>query len=246
MKKILICTLFFLVSQPLFATSIVVLITADYIVIGADSRRIIIDAERNSTSYQTVCKIRNVNNYYYAAAGFIASASTSFSADTIINQHLKHQKNIEKALRLIRKDLKKALQKELAFQKNNHPRQYKKTLEMKSHILEVVVLSMHNKVPQAHIIGFELVNEEKMTIKDYAAKRSAEHAQKENQFFFLGEYSGMEKYLTTKNETTDPVLLVNQLIISQSLITPSSVGAPVSLIKFGASKVEWIRNSCEN
>ena len=246
MKKILICALFFIVSRPLFATSIVVLITADYIVIGADSRRMIIDAERNSITYQTVCKIRNVDSYYYAAAGFIASATTSFSADSIINRHLKQQKKIDKALRLIRKDLKKALQKELVNQKTDQPKQYKRTLEMKSHILEVVVLSMNNGVPQAHIIGFELENEETMTIKDYVAKRSAEHAQKENQFFFLGEYSGMEKYLNTKNETADPVLLVNQLIITQSLITPSSVGAPVSLIKFGASKVEWIRNSCEN
>ena len=246
MKKTLLFLFVSIVSQPLLATSIVVLITPHYIIIGADSKRMIIDAENNFTSIQTVCKIRSVNNYCYAAAGFTASGATFYSADSIIQFHLKAQKQIEKALRLIKRDIAKALKKELLFQKNNQPKQYKKTMEMQRHILEIVILSMDNAILQAHILGFEMADEEKTTIKAYTAKSTNAKINRENQFFFLGEYSGMEKYLNAKHENTDPVWLVNQLILSQSKITPSSVGAPVSLVKFTNNGMEWLNNLCDN
>lgn len=246
MKKLFICILLFVSAQPILATSIVVLITPGYIVIGADSKRMIIDAEKNLVVNQTVCKIRSVNNYCYAAAGFVASASTSYSADSIVQYHLSSQPNVEKALRLIQRDVKKALQKELSYQRNSQPKQYKKTMEMKDHLLEVVVLSMNHQTPQAHVIGFELVNEEKAIIKSYTSKRTGKNAKAENQFYFLGEYSGMEKYLNARQQTSDPIALVNQLIVSQSKITPSSVGAPVALVKYNSDGVEWINNLCRN
>ena len=246
MKKFLVCILLFLSAQPLWATSIVVLITPGYIVIGADSKRMIIDAEKNLVVNQTVCKIRSVANYCFAAAGFVASASTSFSADSVIQYHLKHQSNVEKALRFIKRDLKNALQKELVYQKKAQPRQYKKTMELKDHLLEVVVLSMNHQTPQAHVIGFELTNDEKTIVKAYTSKRTGQNAKAENQFYFLGEYSGMEKYLNNTHQTTDPVALVNQLILSQSKITLSSVGTPVALVKYNSEGVKWINNLCSN
>lgn len=244
MKKLLFGCLLIFINQPLFATSIVVLITQNYIIIGADSKRMIIDAEKDFTTNQTVCKIRRVGNYCYAAAGLVASASTSFSTDSIINYHLKHQKNFDKALKAIQKDITTALQRELQVQKEKHPAQYHKTLEMKANLLEVVILSINNQVPQAHILGFELTDEKNTTIKTYTAVSSGNNAHHGKQFFFLGEYSGMEKYLNTMPSQSDPVKLVNQLILSQSQITPSSVGAPVSLVKFSTQGMEWINNSC--
>jgi len=244
MKKLFFAAFFFLLSHTLLATSIVVLITPGYIVIGADSKRMIIDAENNIVVNQTVCKIRTVNKYCFAAAGFVASASTSFSADSIVQYHLQKHTKVEKALRHIQRDLKKALQKELAYQKKYQPKQYKKTLEMKHNLLEVVLLSIDEKTPQAHVVGFELADETKTIVKAYSSKRSSQNATEQNQFYFLGEYSGMEKYLNTTEQTADPVLLVNQLILSQSKITPSSVGAPVSLVKFNSNGVQWINNLC--
>lgn len=246
MKKFLVCILLFLAAQPLLATSIVVLITPGYIVIGADSKRMIIDAEKNLVVNQTVCKIRSVANYCFAAAGFVASASTSFSADSVVQHHLKSNANVEKALRFIKRDLRNALEKELAYQKKTQPRQYKKTMELKDHLLEVVILSMNHQTPQAHVIGFELANEEKTIVKAYTSKRTGKNANTENQFYFLGEYSGMEKYLNDTHQATDPIALVNQLILSQSKITPTSVGAPIALVKYNSDGVKWINSLCSN
>lgn len=106
-------------------------------------------------------------------------------------------------------------------------------------------MSLKGNKPQAHILGFELADGGKNIIKDYTASCTGNCAKNENQFFFLGEYSGMEKYLNRGQTETDPVKLVNQLILSQSKITPSSVGAPVSLVKFNNNGVEWINNLCD-
>lgn len=244
MKKLLLICVLFLLTQPLFATSIVVLITSNYIIIGADSKRMIIDAEKNYTVIETVCKIRVVNNYCYAAAGLVASEATGFSSDKLIRQQLAKSSSINKAIRSIQRDIAKALQKELQFQQKHQPKQFLKTMESGHHLLEVVVVKMVNNQPQAYVIGFEIGNKQTLEISSYSKNCGAPCITGGPQLLLLGEYSGMEKYLEVPRDSDDPALFINQLIISQATITPRSVGAPVSMVKLNASGVEWLNQQC--
>ena len=245
MRKIIFIWVFFLITQPLLATSIVVLISSNYIIIGADSKRMIIDAETNITVNETVCKIKMWNNYCFAQAGLVASNSTGFSAEKIINDELAKTTSINKAVRQIQKSIGQALEKELVYQKMFQPKQYLKSLESSDHLLEIVLLRVVNNQPQAHIIGFEFKNEKKIKVSSYTTNCGAACTTSGTKLVFLGEYSGMEKYLNAPDVNKDPVALVNQLILSQSKITPRSVGAPISLAKINGSGMEWIKQQCE-
>lgn len=241
MKRFILYTLLFLLAQPLFATSIVVLITPDYILLGADSKRMIIDYNANTTINQSVCKIQKAGKYCYALAGLVASRNTSFSADSIVAKYLNTPGSKEQAIAKIKTAIKKALRKEFLYQQQNDPASFKKAIEAKEHILEVVILSVCNNAPQAQIIGFQLTDEKTIEVKEYAASCPGDCPVQQPQFYFLGEYSGMEKYLKEKGAPADPVSLVEQLIINQSKATPGYVSAPVSIVRYTAKGMEWLK-----
>lgn len=239
MKRLLLHIVLSLLALPVCATSIV--ITPDYILMGADSKRMIIDEKARLTVSESVCKIRNVNSYCYALAGFVASRSTFFSADSIVALHLKNTSDYNKAIKKITGDIRKALQKEFAFQKKYNPDVFLKMAATKEHILEVAILSVRNNKPFAQIIGFQLTDEDKIEVKDYTATCPGDCPEEQSQFYLLGDYSGIEKYLEEKKSVADPVSLVEQLITLQSHTTPNSVGTPVNMIRYTPGGVEWIR-----
>ena len=241
MKRFFFYALFLLLAPISRATSIVILVTPDYILMGADSKRMIIDNNSNRTVNQSVCKIRNVGPYCYALAGFVASRSTFFSADSIVQHYLNKADSYEKAIASITKAVKKGLRKELRYQRKHQPKSFKKMVDSKEHLLEIAILSVQENAPHVQIIGFELSNEKKIEVKDYTAKCPGDCPEKKTQFYLLGEYSGIEKYLDQETDPSDPVALIKDLITIQSHTTPSSVGAPINMVRYTTSGVEWIK-----
>lgn len=241
MKRFFLYIIMFLLVQPALATSIVILITPHYILMGADSKRMIIDDASNKTINESVCKIRNVGTYCYALAGFVASRSTFFSADSIVYNQLKSTKNFTASVIAIKREMKNALRKELQFQRKHMPQSFKKMIASKEHILEIAILSVQNNVPHVQIIGFQLTNEEKIIVKDYAASCPGDCPDQQTQFYFLGEYSEMEKFLDSRTKSSDHVSLIEQLITVQSNETPSSVGAPINMVRFTTGGMEWLK-----
>jgi hypothetical protein len=240
MKRLLLYTLLFLLAQPLFATSIVILVTPYYVVMGTDSRRTILDVNANVLEKVTACKINKIGNYCYALAGMVASRTT-FSAHKIINKELRRTKDYNRAVARIKNEIKKALHKEFLYQKQFQPELYKKSVASKQNILEVALLSMRDKKPQVQIIGFEFTDENEIEVKDYTEICPGDCPPQQSQFYFLGDYSGIEKYFDSKPKVSDPVSFVEKLIRIQSQTTPSSVAAPINIVKFSSSGVEWIK-----
>lgn len=240
MKRFLLYILLFLLSQPLFATSIVILVTPYYVVMGTDSRRTILDENANVSEKISVCKINRVGNYCYALAGLVASR-TSFSAHKIINKELRKARDYNRAVTNIKKEISKALHKEFLYQKQFQPELFKKSVAAKQNILEVALLSMKDKKPQVQIIGFEFTDENEIDVKDYTEVCPGDCPAQQSQFYFLGDYSGIEKYFDTHPKVADPVSFVEELIQIQSQTTPGSVASPVNIVKFSSQGVEWIK-----
>lgn len=241
MKHFFVYLLFFLLVPSVYATSIVILVTPDYILMAADSRRTFLDAQSNVTSRQSVCKIRKAGDYCFALTGLVASEATNYSADSIVSKYLKNTTNYDSTINSITTDIKKALQKEFIHQQKHQPKAFQKTKASKSHLLEMVILSIQNNKPRLQIIGFELSDEEQIHITDYTASCPGDCPAVQNQFYFLGEYKGIEKYLSTEQRPAHPETLLEQLITVQSQTTPQSVGTPINMVKLTADGLEWIK-----
>lgn len=241
MKKSILYAILLLLAQPLLATSIVVFITPQYILLAADSCRTILNKDAEVVQKQTVRKIQKSGGYCYAIAGLVASQPTGFSADSIVRTHLATTTDGTQAAQKITEGIKEALCREISYQKKHLPMSYQKTLASKDHILEIVILSVHNGAPQAKIIGFELADAENIIVSAYSSSCPGDCPPQKGQFYFLGDYAGMEQYLGSKPNTANPVTLIEQLIIEQAKVTPGTVAAPVSMVRFSAAGIEWLK-----
>lgn len=240
MKRILLYITLLVFTQPAWATSIVILITPEYIIIGSDSKRLLLNASAQVAAEQSVCKIRSAGKYCYAFAGFTAASATSFSADSIVAMHLRNATNYQQAIEDIKKDIQAALYKELAYEKKAQPEAFSKLKTGGSPLLEVAILSLQDGAPQMQILGFGLGKGKKLHISSYQSSCPGDCPQQQ-QVYFMGSYNSMEQYLGKQKAIADPAALVEQLIKEQAKATPSSVGAPVHLAKYSAAGIEWIK-----
>lgn len=241
MKKLLLYLTFCFLAQSALATSIVILVTSQYILIGSDSKRLLLDAQAKVTEEKNVCKIQSAGSYCFAMAGFTMASATSFSADQIIARNLKNAPSYNKAILNIKTEIRKALEKELRHQQTHCPASFRQLTASKEPLLEIVVLSARQGSPQMELIGFQLDKNNRIQVGSYTSRCPGDCPQQQQQFYFMGSYQTMERYLGTQRGVRDPVGLVENLILEQSKATPSSVGAPVHLAKYTAKGIEWIK-----
>jgi hypothetical protein len=241
MNKIFTTLLLALCAQVATATSIVIVVTPKYILIGADSKRIFLDNDGNVNSEKTVCKIRSAGTYCFAMAGFTTASGTSFAADSIVSRHLKMTSNYKAAISNIKTDIRNALVKELRFQRLHQPAAFRQLATVKDPLLEVVILSMHNGAPRMEIIGFQLTYNNDVQVASYATLCPGDCPGQQQQVYFLGSYQIMEQQLAAQRYVNDPSVMVENLIRNQSKATPSSVGEPVRIARYSAIGMEWVK-----
>lgn len=238
MKKLLLLLLPFFIVPAASATAIVVLVTPQYILIGADSKRQLLNGSAQVTAFTSVEKIKSVGSYCYAMAGITASSYNSFSADAIVSRHLSkapYQKAVEK----IKAEIKTALLKEMRFRQAGS-QQLTSFPHSNDPLLEIVILRSVNGTPQAEILGFQLDNNDNIQVGSYTTRCPGDCPQQQ-QFYFMGAYGEMESQLYTRRGVQDPALLVEQLISAQSKATPSAVGGQIHLAMYTAKGLERIK-----
>ncbi|RPD46055.1 hypothetical protein [Paracnuella aquatica] len=241
MKKLICSILFYLTAHVAAATAIVVIVTPQYILLGTDSKRQVLDANAVVQANQQVCKIQNVGGYYFALAGFTSSQASGYSASQIVAKQLQQAASYETAISNIKQELKNILAKELKQRQQQQPAAFAQLLSTDEPLLELVVLRLQNGVPQMEIIGFEKGAGSQVAVGSYTSRCPGDCPPGSQQIYFMGSYSGMEHFLAQQRPFTEPAMLVKQLIMEQAKVTPSSVGAPVNMVRFSADGTEWIK-----
>lgn len=240
-KKLCTILLFSLLAHVAAATAIVIVVTPQYILIGADSKRQWLDGNAVVQSEQEVCKIQRAGNYCFAIAGYTSSQATGFSAEKIIAYHLQHAASYETAMQRIKEEIKTKLTKEIRYQQQRQPQTFAQITNAKEALLEVVVLSMKEGIPQMEIIGFETSGEAEIAVGSYTARCPGDCPEGSQQLYFMGSYDGMEQYLAKRQlPIAAPESLVKTLIMEQAKVTPRTVGAPINMIRFSANGMEWL------
>lgn len=241
MKKLLCFILLYLTAQVAAATAIVIIVTPQFILLGTDSKRQLLDANAVVQSNEQVCKIQTVGTYCFALAGFTSAQGTNYSASEIVARHLQKADRYQTAIQGIKSELKNILAKELRYRQQQQPAAFAQLTSAKEPLLELVVLRMQNGQPQMEIIGFEKGDGSQVAVGSYTARCPGDCPQGSQQIYFMGSYGGMEQFLAQQRPFTEPGTLVQQLILEQAKTTPSSVGAPVHMVRFSAGGTEWIK-----
>jgi hypothetical protein len=233
MKKIILSVLFCCLINLLPATTIVIYITPDFVIMAADSKGVYTNAKTYRATSRVVSKIYKSGNVYFSVAGLTSNPTHSFDVGKIADTKLRGSADLKAAIDTIKAELTKALLAYLTRQKKTNYRLFRNNMEADAYIIE-------NNRPYAHILGFKVKDDAKLSIsvdEDFYATSSSRDA-----VYYLGKSGAINSYMNSiTSNNLKPAAFVDKLVNLQITKTPNHVGGPVDIIRMTPTSTEWIR-----
>lgn len=223
------------------ATTIVIIVTPQSVILGADSRGSFYDYVTLKEEKKSVTKIYKTDEYYFAIAGLTNNPNTSFDVSKIINQYLKSQKDILVAIDSIKSNLSRLLKLELQNQKKKNDDIFLRTIETSNIVLSFGIIGVHNSKPFAHLIGFQIQDTSTLNIKvlEDSCPGNCPNGIK---VFWMGQADAISKYMQQPDShNLSPLILVDKLINLEIQDKPQYVGEPVDIVEITIEKTIWHR-----
>lgn len=240
MKKLLLLYWFVCLPVLLFATTIIIYITPDFVIMATDSKAVYTNAKNYRQTTATVSKIYKRGNVYFSLAGLVSNNNRSFNLAEIINGNLAHASDLVAAIEQIKAAVKEVLLAYLNNQKKNNPSLYKKNITGDKYITSIGIVTIKNNRPYTHLIGFTLADTGRLKIKtdeevyDTNVDRDA--------VYYLGTSDEINRYINSiKRNNSEPVKFVEELMNMQIAKTPALVSAPIDILKLTPNQTTWIK-----
>jgi hypothetical protein len=239
MKRILLCVLLCSLFLPLPATTIIIYITPQFVIMAADSRGVYTNAKTYEKTSSIVSKIYKTGNIYFSLAGLTSNSTQSLDIAKTVNDNLSNS-NITLAIGEMKVAVQKVLLAYLNNQKKNNPVLFKNNIEGERYITSVGIVTLKNNKPYSHIIGFRVLDENalKVTTEEEVYASDA----KRDAVYYLGTSGEINRYMNTiTSNNMRPVPFVEKLMNLQINKTPDLTAAPVDILKITPSKTVWIK-----
>jgi hypothetical protein len=223
------------------ATTIVVIVAPDAIVIGADSKGSFIDQFSMKESKRQVCKIYQCGNYYYVVAGFTNNPVTKLDIGDIIGTYLKNENPISNQnLVNLKNEIKTSLINEINYQKSTDSSLILRTLGSDNGLVSFGILGIKESKPFGHFFSFTYSPEDILIKEDFCPG----NCPNDTKVFWLGESKAIEKYTSNQentNKTFNRIELVKHLIKLEIQDKPETVGEPIDILVISKENTYWVQ-----
>ncbi|MDQ3290375.1 MAG: hypothetical protein M3Q05_03695, partial [Bacteroidota bacterium] len=165
MKRAVLSLFLILIYTSIYASTIVIYITPEFVVLAADSKGVYTNAKTFKKETRTVPKIFKTGDYYFSLTGVVSNTTRSFDVGKVINNRLKNEADLSKAITQIKEEVANSLKLYLSYNKKHNPSLFKKDLELGNYITSIGIIGIKNNKPYAHILGFKIINTASLDIK---------------------------------------------------------------------------------
>jgi hypothetical protein len=225
-------------------TTAFLFITPDSILIAADSKQI--KFENNTIiSTDTVCKIREKENIFYAIAGIIESANPNISLEKVIYDIKFHGNNFESKVLEIKKTIRPFIIELAKGMRKSQPKLFNE-MSKSGQFVSLILASFENKKPMGALLVYKInsVDSPNFDIIDSAfIKRDIPSFVNIGKTDALSILRKSEGNFSKKFKSTEELL--NGLIELQSQLTPNDVGMPADIIKITLNKSIWVQKTAK-
>jgi hypothetical protein len=226
-------------AKVLPATTIVIYITPDFVIMAADSKGVFTNAKTNKQSVESVSKIYKSGNRYFSVAGLALNTTRSLNIAAIANERLSHTSNLETAIDQLKLDIKEALLTYLSNQKKNNPTLYRNNLSEK-YVTSIGLVTIQNNRPYTHLIGFAA--SDKGQLKISVEEEVYKGANSKDAVYYLGTSGEINRYMNSiQTNKYEPVEFVERLMNLQIDKTPQLVAGPVDILKLTNRRATWVK-----
>jgi hypothetical protein len=238
----------FLFSQRVSAqTTIVAIRASNGIIIASDSlQKIIIpgpDAPAKSIR-QSVCKIYQLGNIFYAASGLLSNPKTGFDVDKVIAESFQKDADIADNASRFEKEIQKSLKEALENVKIESPNYFEQSI-YSGDIVQILIAGIENNVPILVVLGFTVVSSLHEPVRIETSKGGCKGYTCEQELFLIaaGKHDALDRYVYNNPNIWNTSLInaARRLVELEIADKPEDVGPPVDILFIGLSQIQWIQ-----
>lgn len=224
-----------------FATTIVFVRTANFIVIAADSKATF----RGGTVPSAVCKIYRAGDFYFAIGGLEHDGARAFYVKDLVADGIKSASRFEMRVAEAQQEISARFLVEMKRLQAEDLDTFKYTSRDPGPQLSVAFIHMENGVPLFAIRGFEYHDRPSPAVEISRFDCPGEDCSDGLRIEYMGKQNAIKAYFPNHvGETIDPVVLARNLVELEIEDEPSSVGPPIAILRLDTSGATWISNGC--
>jgi hypothetical protein len=224
-----------------FATTIVVIRTAKFILIAADSKP---TWRGGPPGAPVVCKIYRSGDFYFAIGGIEHDGARSFYVKDLVADGFKSASNFEARVANAQRGISDRFLVEMKRLQAEDPDSFKFTTADPGPQLSVAFAQMESGVPLFAVRGFEYHSAPRPRVESSQLDCPGVECPA-GRIEFMGKHRAIDAYAAGHDVwRMDPVVLARTLVELEIQDEPSSVGPPIAILKIDSSGPTWISNEC--
>lgn len=229
---------FCLVPASAFATTIIAVRTAEFVIIATDSKATYL----GQAGPPTVCKIYNNGRLYFAAAGLDHDARRNFYVKDIVARSLLPSANFDDQVARVENAISQSLMTELSRLQREDPGTYAFTMHSSREVVSLVLAQYQGGVPHLAARGFGWIANPAPGIKIDRITCPGD-CPDGRELVSLGEKTFAEKFMRENaGEDFDFPALAAKLVQLEIDNSHGDVGPPINEMRLDKGGITWISN----
>lgn len=233
-----------IINQPmnrkfLHGTTIVAIRTPEDIVIGADSKILSTDGTLSSS----VCKIMQVDNFFFASAGLVMDTSGKYSVTSKVIKASQKKGRIFDIATNFESIIIPELEEVVKELKSTEPEYYKREIEGRA-ALEIVFFGIEDNVPVLYMRYFQVV---KLATGSFSIKVHQQNCPGDCPsgiaYTVLGQHEAIDKTLGSNQGFWKMGLVeaIRKLIEIEISHKPKYVAPPIDILRMNKKEIYWVQ-----
>lgn len=218
------------------ATAIMVIRTADRVIIAADSKAV--DVGSNKEAY-SVEKIHSVGSYYYAASGILVT-SDGFSIHSIIRAAFEGSGTLTQKKERFTAAIFKPLVEVITRVRAASPAEQSRLIGSDGTILSVVFVGFERDIPTVIMLSWALPPNDPNTV-NLISSSCPHDCNSPHSLYMLGMYEEMNAYVKTlgKSFEKDYVKSARAAVQNGINLNPERAGGPIRVLELTQAGPKW-------
>jgi hypothetical protein len=225
-----------------FATTIVVVRTANFILIAADSKA----TWRGTPGAPAVCKIYRNGDFYFAIGGIDHDGARNFYVKDLVADGAKSASRFEARLAVAQQEISPRFLLRMKRLRAEDPDSFKIEMAEPGPQLSVAFAQMENGAPLFAVRGFEYFDGPPARVELSRDDCPGKDCPSGRQIEYMGKRNAIETYSASHDVwSVDPVVLARKFVELEIRDEPSAVGPPIAILKLDSSWARWISSGCD-
>jgi hypothetical protein len=189
--------------------------------------------------YLESCKIKRINNLFFAISGLTKSVSYNFDPYKIAEEQFILPDDFNSKISSFKVVVEKQLLDILPKIKSN-PESWQMVVTKERRVLDIGIIGNINGQLGVFRLGFIVNDQQSLAIE--VQEEFIACTQSTDKYIGFGDSDTSRKYIITHLKAEPPEKVVFNSIKAQSLATPLTVGGPLNLLRVKVNSFEWIFN----